>query len=160
MTDKSMKTTLSGDELVVATADGPVRYDQKFLVAALLVHVAKGSGQIEPEESSLMIDLLEEYFHLQAAESLELITYAMNEMRDKPELAASLAELAATLSDRNKEDICLMGLKVVAADGQRKAEEMEQLNGAIEALGIAPDIVHRAFDRYFAETMPDTGEPL
>ena len=25
---------------------------------------------------------------------------------------------------------------------------------AVEALGIAPDTVHRAFDRYFSETMP------
>ena len=47
-----------------------------------------------------------------------------------------------------------MGLKVVAADGRRDVAEMEQLNFAMGAIGIAPEIVHRAFDRYFAETMP------
>ena len=47
-----------------------------------------------------------------------------------------------------------MGLKVVAADGRREFDEMEQFNKAMEAIGIAADIVHRAFDRYFAETMP------
>jgi hypothetical protein len=31
---------------------------------------------------------------------------------------------------------------------------MEQFNRAVEAVGVSPDIVHRAFDRYFAETMP------
>jgi uncharacterized tellurite resistance protein B-like protein len=49
-----------------------------------------------------------------------------------------------------------MALKVVAADGQRHFSEMEQFNRAMEAAGISPETVHRAFDRYFAETMPGT----
>jgi len=47
-----------------------------------------------------------------------------------------------------------MALKVVAADGRREVAEMEKFNQAVEAIGISPEIVHRAFDRYFAETMP------
>ena len=47
-----------------------------------------------------------------------------------------------------------MALKVVAADGRRQVSEMEQFNQAVAAVGISPEIVHRAFDRYFAETMP------
>jgi hypothetical protein len=31
---------------------------------------------------------------------------------------------------------------------------MEKFNEAVEAVGVSPEIVHRAFDRYFAETMP------
>jgi hypothetical protein len=31
---------------------------------------------------------------------------------------------------------------------------MEKFNQAVEAVNISPEIVHRAFDRYFAETMP------
>ena len=77
----------------------------------------------------------------------------MTEMADKPALAALLTDLGPTLSEADKEDIALMGLKVVAADGQRQFDEMEQFNKAMEAIGIAPDVVHRAFDRYFAETM-------
>ena len=46
------------------------------------------------------------------------------------------------------------GLKVVAADGRRDFAEMEQFKRAMEAIGVAPERVHRAFDRYFAETMP------
>jgi hypothetical protein len=46
----------------------------------------------------------------------------------------------------------------MAADGMREAAEMAQFNIAVEAMGIAPDVVHRAFDRFFAETMPDTGD--
>ena len=66
----------------------------------------------------------------------------------------NLQRLKQAEIDGDKEDIALMGLKVVAADGHRHYSEMEQFNFAMGALGIAPEIVHRAFDRYFAETMP------
>jgi uncharacterized tellurite resistance protein B-like protein len=145
---------LEGTTLIIDTVDGEVRYDSKFLVAALLIYIARGSGRIEPEESARMIDLIENHFSLEGPESLELITYAMEEMAEKPTLGTLLADVGPTLSEGDKEDIALMGLKVVAADGRRQFEEMEQFNRAMEGLGISPDIVHRAFDRYFAETMP------
>ncbi len=47
-----------------------------------------------------------------------------------------------------------MALKVIAADGRREVAEMEKFNQAVEAVNISPEIVHRAFDRYFAETLP------
>jgi len=154
MSNEILNSRLKGTKLIIETTEGTQSYDSQFLVAALLVFVAKGSGQIEPEESAKMLELIEDHFHLQGAESLELITSAMTEMADKPTLAALLTDLGPTLSEGDKEDIALMGLKVVAADGTRQFDEMEQFNKAMEAIGIAPDVVHRAFDRYFAETMP------
>jgi uncharacterized tellurite resistance protein B-like protein len=65
-----------------------------------------------------------------------------------------LADLVPTLSDGDREDIAVMGLKVVAADGRRDVSEMEQLSRAMEAIDVSPEIMHRAFDRYFAETTP------
>ena len=145
---------LEGTKLIIETTAGIEEYDSKFLVAALLVFVARGSGQIEPEESAKIIELIEEHFHLQGAESLELITRAMGELMNQPELGRLLIGLAPTLSDLDKEEIALMGLKVVAADGKRDPRELEQFSLAMEALEISPDIVHRAFDQYFAETRP------
>ena len=86
-----------------------------------------------------MIDLIEQHFQLEGSESPELLTRAMSELAEKPELAEHLVELGQTLSDREKEDISVM----------------EQFNRAVEAVGVAPEIVHRAFDRYFEETMPN-----
>ena len=91
---------------------------------------------------------------LRGAESLELLTRAMSELAEKPELGDLLAELGRSLSDADKEDIAVMALKVIAADGQRKVSEMEKFNEAVDAVGVSPEIVHCAFDRYFAETMP------
>lgn len=154
MGDTIISKRLEGTTLVVETKDGTEHYDSKFLVAALLVFIARGSGSIAPEESAKMIDLIEEYFQMQGAESLELLTRATAEMAEKPELAQVLAELAPTLSDADKEDIAVMALKVIAADGRREVAEMEKFSQAVEAIGISPETVHRAFDRYFAETMP------
>lgn len=154
MSNDIINSRLEGTRLIVETAEGVEEYDSKFLVAALLIYVARGSGQIEPEESAQIIELIEERFHMQGAESLELITRAMTEMIEKPELGSLLTDLAPTLSDTDKEDMALMALKVIAADGRREFAEMEQFNRAMEAAGISPEIVHKAFDRYFAETMP------
>ena len=154
MTNEILGSKLEGTTLIIETDEGTKTYDSKFLVAALLVFVARGSGRIEPEESAKMIALIEDYFCLQGAESLELITTAMSEMADNPALASLLTDLGPALSEGDKEDIALMGLKVIAADGHRQFAEMEQFNRAMTAIGIDPEIVHRAFDRYFAETMP------
>ena len=154
MSDTIITSTLDGNVLVIETSDGTKTYDSKFLVAALLIFIARGSGQIEPAETEKMLELIEIHFKLQGAESLELLTRAMSEMAENPELGASLAELGGTLTDSEKEEIAVMALKVIAADGRREFAEMEQFNAAVEAAGISPEIVHRAFDRYFSETMP------
>ena len=154
MSSEILSSRVEGPTLIVETAEGLETYDSKFLVAATLIYVARGGGKIEPEESSLIIDLIEEHFHLQGAESLELITRAVEETVDNPALAILLTDLAATISNGEKEEIALMGLKVIAADGRRDVSEMEQFNAAMNDMGISPEIVHRAFDRYFDQTMP------
>ena len=154
MSDTIKTTRLKGTELIVETSDEVQVYDSKFLVAALLIFVAQGSGSIEPEESAKMLDLIEQHFKMQGSESLELLTRAMSDLAENPELGEHLAELGKTLSDQEKEDIAVMALKVIAADGRREFAEMENFNRAVEAVGVSPEIVHRAFDRYFAETMP------
>lgn len=154
MSDTIRTSRLEGSELVVETKLGTKVYDSKFLVAALLIHVARGSGAIEPEESSKMIGLIEEHFELQSSESLELLTRAMDDMAENPDLADELTKLAPTLSDQDREDIAVMALKVMAADGQRDVNEMEKFEEAVQSIGVTPDILHRAYDRYFEETMP------
>lgn len=154
MSDTIVSKRLEGTHLVVETKDGTETYDSRFLVAAMMIFIARGSGRIEPEESSKMIDLIEEHFQMQGAESLELLTRVITEMAENPELGQALTELAPTLSEGDKEEIALMALKVIAADGRRDVAEMEKFNQAVETLGISPETVHRAFDRYFTETLP------
>ena len=159
MSDTIRSKRLEGTQLIVETADGVETYDAKFLVAALLIFIARGSGSIAPEESAKMIDLIQDYFQMQGAESLALLTRAIEELSENPRLGDALVDLAPTLTEADKEDIALMALKVIAADGRREVAEMEKFNEAVDRLGISPDAVHRAFDRYFAETMPGLYQP-
>ena len=154
MSDTIKSKRLEGTTLIVETKYGTETYDSQFLVAALLIFVAQGDGKIEPEESAKMIDLIEEHFKMQGAESLELLTRVMAEISENPDLRQALSDLGPTLSDDDKEDIAVMALKVIAADGRREVAELENFNVAVQAIGISPEIVHRAFDRYFAETLP------
>lgn len=153
MSDTIITSRLEGTRLIIESDGNVETYDSQFLVAALLIFIARGSGRIEPEETAKMLDLIQEHFQLAGAETLELLTRAMSELAEKPELAELLAELGKTLTDDDKEDIAVMALKVIAADGRREVAEMEKFNQAVEAVGVSPEIVHRAFDRYFAETM-------
>ena len=153
MSDTIITSRLEGTRLIVESNGKTESYDSQFLVAALLIFIARGSGRIEPEETAKMLDLIQEHFQLAGAETLELLTRAMSELAEKPELGELLAELGKSLSDDDKEDIAVMALKVIAADGRREGAEMEKFNQAVEAVGVSPEIVHRAFDRYFAQTM-------
>ena len=74
-----------------------------------------------------------------------------------PEFSNSVSNLGAVLTIPEKEDIAVMLLKIVAADGRKDAEEMEKLRVAADMISIPEDVMHRAFDRYFEETqvLPD-----
>jgi uncharacterized tellurite resistance protein B-like protein len=135
-----------------------VDHEDKLLVAALLVFMARGSGRIEQQEADTMIALLSEYCGITGAEALELLQTAINELAEQPTAGASLTERARSLSDERKEDLAYLALRVIAADGKREAAEMAQFNRAVEVAGIDAGIVHRAFDRIFAETRPETGD--
>lgn len=151
MIEDPVEPRFEGSTLVIDTVTGPETYDSQFLVAALLVFVAKGDGTISERETEKMLQLVEEHFHLHSGESLALLTRAMANLAENPDLNSLLRELSHILTPEEKEDIAVMLLKVVAADGRRDGNEMEMLNVAAEIIGISPEIRHRAFERYFAE---------
>lgn len=152
MIDELIEPRFEGTDLVIETSGETEVYDSQFLVAALLVYVAKGDGTISDDESQKMLQLIGEHYHLQSAESLELLTRAMTNLAENPDLKSLLQQLSTVLSDEQKEDVAVMLLKVIATDGRADGDEMESMRAAGDIIGIAPDAMHEAFDRYFAET--------
>jgi uncharacterized tellurite resistance protein B-like protein len=124
----------------------------RYLVAALLVYVAKGDGNISGEETAEMIDLMNEHFGIPSSESLSLLTNAMEDLAENGGFEGRMRKMSGALSVAEKEEVALMMLKVVAADGRKDAEEMAKLRQAADIIGIPPDVLHRAYDRYFEET--------
>jgi len=144
-----------GNQLIVGSGDEIERYDCQFLVAALLVYSAKADGVITPDETDRMLQQISAYFELRNAESLELLRRAMAEIAENPDLESVLKGLASGLSDHDREEIALMMVRVIGADGQSDAEELEAMRNAASMVGIEADAMHAAFDRYFAETHVD-----
>ncbi len=151
MMEEPVDPRFEGTTLVIETGNETEIYDSQFLVAALLIYVAKGDGSISDMETDKMLALVGQHFQLHSAETLALLTRAMTELAENPDLESLLRELSTTLSNDHKEEIAVMLLQVVAADGQKDAEEMEKMNKAAEIIGISQEVMHRAFTRYFDE---------
>jgi uncharacterized tellurite resistance protein B-like protein len=157
MNDETVDQRFEGASLVIETGGETEIYDSQFLIAALLVYVAKGNGIISGNESQEMLQLVSEHFRLQSSESLELISRAMSNLAENPDLGSLLKQLSTDLGEEQKEDVAIMLMKVIAADGNTDGEEMEAMTAAGEIIDISPEAMHRAFDRYFAETWIDEG---
>ena len=143
---------IEGDELIIETQSRIEVYDSKYLLAGLLVFVARGDKTITANETQQMLALIEDEFQIPGAESLALLQRAIDDLAENPDMNNLLSELSAVLSPDEKEDIAVMLLKVAAADGRKDAEEMEKLQIAAEIMSIPPEVMHNAYDRYFEET--------
>lgn len=151
----SIQARFEGNLLVIDTPDGRKTYDGQFLVAALLVQVARSDGEIQAQESNRMLELIGEHFELRSAESLELLQRAMTEIAENEQLDTLLGSLGQTLTESDRDSIALMMVKVLAADGRADAGEMERLRDAAGIVGIDARTIHAAFDRYALESRGD-----
>ena len=102
MIEDPVEPRFEGTTLVIETTSGPETYDSQFLVAALLVFVAKGDGAISDKETQKMLQLIEEHFHLHSAESLELLSRAITDLADNPDLSSLLREHSNVLTPSEK----------------------------------------------------------
>lgn len=149
MVNKIVEPRIEGDQLIIETSNETEVYDSRFLVAAMLVWVAKSDGRISAPETEKMLQLVGERFQLRSAESLEVLTQAITQLAENPDLSSILRGLSSVISADDKEDIAVMMLKVIAADGRQQAAEMDSLREAADILEISPESMHQAFDRYF-----------
>lgn len=152
MIEEPKQPRLDGEEIIIETQSETERYDAKYLVAALLVYVARGDGTISGRETAEMIELVKTRFGLPSSASLELLTQATEDIAENPDFEGLLTDLSVLLSTEEKETAALMMLKVAAADGKRDTAELEKVQRAAELIGLPADNLHRAYDRYFEET--------
>lgn len=151
MTEEQTITRFEGTQLVVETGSQQEVYDAQFLVAALLVSIANSDGEISAIETEKMLQLVGDHFELKSAESLELLTRAMEDLAENPDLTDILQELATSLTSADKEDVAVMMYKVVAADGREGEEELDTLKAAATIIDITPESLQKARARFFAE---------
>jgi uncharacterized tellurite resistance protein B-like protein len=134
-------------------------YEIEYLFALMLVAVARSDGHIDETETAKMLELVGEYFHLRSATSLGLLSRAVKQLAEDPDLTQLLRDWGDVLTTDDKEDIAVMMLKIVAADGTRDTEEMAMLNRAADIIEIPPNSLHGAFRRFYEEVDHQTPDP-
>ena len=151
MTEDQTKARFEGTKLVVETGTEREEFDAEFLVAVLLVSISSSDGEISPIEIEKMMQLVGNHFELTTSESVEILTSAVEDLAANPDLTDILKELGSILTSSEKEDVAVMMFEVVAADSREDANEMDALAAAAEIIGISPDLLKTARQRFFAE---------
>lgn len=151
-TSKGVSSRFDGMQFVVETPKDEQVYELEYLVAVLLVAVARSDGDIAPSETDKMLQLVGEYFHLRSSTSLNLLTRAVKDLTANPELPQLLRGWSSDLTVSDKEDIAVMMLKVVDADGKRDTQEIAMMHRAAKIIDISQESLHIAFNRFFDET--------
>ena len=143
---------LKGDQLVVTETPREAFFDPRFLVAALLHHVADGDGVVCEAETREMIDLVAAHFRLDKSRAEQKFTQALALYSSNLDLHKVGAVLGGILSPEEREEVLLMLLQVIAADGRQGSDELAALDEVATCLSISEAERHAAFSRYFDST--------
>jgi uncharacterized tellurite resistance protein B-like protein len=81
--------------------------------------------------------------------ALDLVSRAIDAQSMGADSPALFDELNERLTKRQKEELILMLLEVIAADGEKEASEMAVLDRAVSALRISGDRLDNIYQRYF-----------
>lgn len=141
---------LTGDALSIVTSSKNGFFDPRFLVVALLEHVARGDGEVSEEEAATMLELVARHFSLDVTAANSRLAHALNLYAGDMDLAAVGAVLIDVLEPADREDMMVMMLKVVAADGRQGADELRAIDEVAAHLQLTDEERHAAFQRYFA----------
>lgn len=128
--------------------NAPVDINAQIAVASLLVVAASSDGTIDSAEIVKMTEALCRRYSLSSVVALDLVSRAIDE-QSVGDATALFSELNERLSKKQKEDLVLMLLEVIAADGEKESSEMALLDRAVSALNISGRQLDKIYQRYF-----------
>ncbi len=139
--------TTTGIEL--GSGNSLVDINAQIAVASLLVVAASSDGSIDSRETVKMVEAMCARFSLTSAVALDLVSRAIDDQLAHNHSTHLYKELNERLSTRQKEELVLMLLEVIAADGEKDVAEISVLNNAVSALKISDSRLAKIYDRYF-----------
>ena len=142
---------IEGDRLTVSRTRRPNFFDPRFLLAALLDHVARGDGQVCDDEAQAMLELIAGHFALDTHQAEVRLAHALNVYSQSMDLDVVGALLSEVLTDSERVDVMWMMLCVAAADGRRGIDELEAVDEVAAALTLTEEERHAGFQRYFEQ---------
>jgi len=121
----------------------------QMAIASLLAVAANSDGSIDIVETQKMTNMLRRRFDLTSGVALDLVTRAIDDLSAGDASSRLFDELNERLTLKQKDDLLLMVLEVIAADGEKEAREMALLDQTVVALNISDRQLAKIYDRYF-----------
>ena len=123
----------------------------QMMVAGVLALAAHSDGETTSSEINRMVELMREKYPLKSSEALDLITRGVDTYADQDSLRSLFSALKDRLPLAHKEELVVMVLEVLAADGMKKPQELSWLEEALEALGVPDEIMNNVYGKYFSQ---------
>ena len=123
----------------------------QMMVAGVLAVAAHSDGETTSSEINRMVELMREKYPLKSSEALDLITRGVDTYADQDSLRSLFSALKDRLPLAHKEELVVMVLEVLAADGMKKPQELSWLEEALEALGVPDEIMNNVYGKYFSQ---------
>lgn len=129
------------DEVRGADEDRPGVAEERLAMAALLVHVARADGAIQPAERDQLMRVLESRFGVSAGAARRLLDRADDLDREVDDVAALIDMMGHSLDDASKRDLMAAAYRVAAADGPLLEFEDDLLWRLGRLFGFADDAI-------------------
>lgn len=130
---------------------GELEKTQQTNIASLMVAAAIRDGDFAENEQQQILTLLRKELELSPAEADSLLDHATAQIAKTTSLKLLLGELKYELNLPQKQNVLLMLLKVIAADGKQTAEEIDMISQVSDNLKMPEASVNEVFGQYFAE---------
>ena len=140
---------IEDNQLAISRAQRPGFFDPRFLVAALLDHVARADGAVCDAEAVAMVELIATRFGLDSQQAEARLGHVLNLYSQSMDLASVGELLCEVLCGDERIDVMSMLLEVAAADGHRRSDELAAVDQAASALNLSDEERHAGFQRYF-----------
>ena len=149
MSNKLLDLIYTTTGIDLGSGDSPVDINAQIAVASLLAVAANSDGSIDSKETVKMVEAMCTRFSLTPTMARDLITRAIDDQPDRNDSSKLYEVLNERLSIQQKEELILMLLEVIAADGEKEYGEMTLLDQAVAALDISDSRLSKIYDRYF-----------
>lgn len=121
----------------------------QMAITSLLGVAANSDGSIDSNEAVKMVEVLCRHFSLPPLIALDTVTRALDRLARQSAAPELLDELNDRLTMKQKEDVVLMLLEVIAADGEKHRREIAVLEQTVAALKIPAKRLDNVYCRYF-----------
>jgi len=143
--DKAVNSNLIA-EISVTFGEGEAKehISGVLLVAALLIYVSKGDGDMSTQEIDEMLLLMTSHLSISNAEALQSLRQAIMMLSDDQQAAVKLHSIGQELSPDQRRHLLQLMFTIAGVDGAHHAGELGSISMAASVLGLSQSEVKRA----------------